>query len=178
MFSADCHKQETCLTKHNGGTRPLLTLLGSLCLLAVGCEKSSRKEENDMGGGGVYSSLPLPPPREEQVVLNSISKKELLPPRVFCALVCRTNKIRKRRCQCYIISQWDWIQALFLLLISFVNLSKTLTFPKIQFPHLSNGYVNVFYEDKRRKRCKRVLIHSRMPKACSELQIGIGLCGL
>ena len=39
-------EQESCLTKHNGGTSPRLTLLGSISLPAMGCEQSSRKEEN------------------------------------------------------------------------------------------------------------------------------------
>lgn len=44
-------EQETCLTKHNGGTRPLLTLLGSGGLPAAGCEQSSRTKENNTKEG-------------------------------------------------------------------------------------------------------------------------------
>lgn len=49
-------EQESCLAKHNGGTRPLLTLLGSISLPAIGCEQSSRKEENSIKEGWMTDS--------------------------------------------------------------------------------------------------------------------------
>lgn len=38
-------EQETCLTKHNGGTRPLLTLLGNIGLPAVGVNSHPEKKK-------------------------------------------------------------------------------------------------------------------------------------
>lgn len=123
-------EQETRLTKHNGGTRTLLTLLGSISSPAMGCEQSCRKKENikvvrDSKGKSKLSSTAL---------LRTASSSGLS---VFWFVCCRTKKIRRRGYLCSVASKWDWLPALFLLLISFVSLSKTLTFFKTQLAHFS-----------------------------------------
>lgn len=148
-------EQETCLTKHNGGTRPLLTLLGSGGLPAAGCEQSSRTKENNIKEAGDWFQ------RGEQTVFSSSSNNDFLPGFV-CVLVCAVRDQEDKKVisvQSY--NEVDWILAPFLLLINVMALSKTLTF----FLRLSSriSQIDMVISAMKIKRWKRILMHLCIP---------------
>lgn len=121
-------EQETCPTKHNGGTRSLLTSLGSGGLPAAGCEQSSRTKENNTEEAGDRVL------RGEQTAFSSSSKNDVLPGSV-CVLLCAVpGQEDKKGGSVQSHNEADWILAPFLLLINVVALSKTLTFFKDSIP--------------------------------------------
>lgn len=91
-------EQETCLTKHNGGTRTLLTLLGSISLPAMGVKSHPEREKiTEKRGCDRFQ-------REEQTVLNSSPKNYFLPSVVYvldCMLQDQEIKQKRLSEQCY-----------------------------------------------------------------------------
>lgn len=120
-------EQEICLTKHNGGTRALLTLLGSISLPAMGVKSHPEREKITEKRGCDRLQ------REEQTVLNSSPKNYFLPS-VVCVLVCmlqdQENKQKRLSVQC---CKQMGLESSPVSFISFMTLNKTLTFFKIQF---------------------------------------------